>query len=238
MKNLQKIAILVSLIGLGSIACSDASTKELSSETENPEMTSELSTQPYETENPEIASEMSELSSETENPEIASEMSELSSETENLEIASEMSELSSETENLEIASEMSELSSETENPEIASEMSTLELSSETENLEIPSDFSAVLENPILGQQVALQGKIIGEMEDCYIFSDGTNKILLHFEEPEVSYDPNQMVEISGVIEEGMIGETHNSEAAKHHNVATDTTVMVTQMTVIEEGEQS
>ena len=184
MKNLQKIAIVVSLIAFGSIGCSNASNKELSSETENPEITSELSTQeiPYDSENPEIASEMS----------------------------------------------TPELSSEAVNPEMTSEVSTQE----------PSDFSYVLENPVSGQQVTLQGKVVGEMDDCYIFTDGTNKILLHFEEQEITYDPNQIVEISGVIEDDVIHEAHDSEEAKDSNLATDTTIMVTQMRVIDSGEKS
>ncbi len=185
MKNIQKIAIVVSLVAFGSIGCSNASNQELSSETENQEMTSELSTQeiPYETENPEIASEMS----------------------------------------------TPELPSETVNPEMTSEVSTQEM---------PSDFSYVLENPVPGQQVTLQGKVVGEMDDCYIFTDGTNKILLHFDEPEIAYDPNQIVEISGVIEDDVIHEAHGSEEAKYSNLATDTTIMVTQMRVIDSGEKS
>ena len=95
-----------------------------------------------------------------------------------------------------------------------------------------SDVSSVLESPVAGKEVTLQGKIIGQMEDCHIFTDGTSKILLHFKDENLSYEPNTTVKISGVVEQGVMPGMHHFEGGHHHDISMDTMIMVKNLQVI------
>ena len=61
---------------------------------------------------------------------------------------------------------------------------------------VSSDLPSILENPISGKEVTLRGKIVGKMEECYIFTDGSNKILIHFKDEELSYNPDTMIMVN------------------------------------------
>ncbi len=73
--------------------------------------------------------------------------------------------------------------------------------------------ASILDNPVEGQKVTLQGKIIAQEpgETDYIFTDGTNKITIELEEADFPYNPDTTVEISGVID---FESQHPEEVAK------------------------
>ena len=95
-----------------------------------------------------------------------------------------------------------------------------------------SDLPSILENPISGKEVTLRGKIVGQIEECHIFTDGSNKILVHFKDEELSYNPDTMVEISGTVEKGIMPGMHHFEGGHHGNISMDTMIMVNQLQVI------
>lgn len=99
-----------------------------------------------------------------------------------------------------------------------------------------SDVSSVVENSTPGQEVTLQGKIIGKIEKCHIFTDGTNKILIHFKDEksnkELAYDPNSTVEISGIVESGIMPGMHHFGGGEHGNIPMDTMIMVHQFQTV------
>lgn len=94
------------------------------------------------------------------------------------------------------------------------------------------DISSVIENPTEGKEVTLQGKIVGKIEKCHVFTDGTDKILVHFKDEELSYDPNTTVEISGTIERGIMPGMHHFRGKNHGVIPMDTMIMVSQLQVI------
>ena len=61
--------------------------------------------------------------------------------------------------------------------------------------------SSILESPIDGEEVTLRGRIIDqeEGEKDYIFTDGKNKIVIELEENDFRYDPNENIEILGIV---------------------------------------
>ncbi len=133
-------------------------------------------------------------------------------------------------------------SSVTENPSASSEQVSSDISSITENSsasseQVSSDISSIIENPVVGTKVTLQGKIVEQMEDRYIFTDGNNKILIDFEDENLSYDPNTMVEISGTVEQGMTHESDDFEAGHDQDASMDTMIMVNQIEVIASTKQ-
>ena len=73
--------------------------------------------------------------------------------------------------------------------------------------------SSILDNPVEGEVVTLQGKIISQQigQTDYIFTDGTNKITLELKESDFPYDPNQTIEIMGIVD---FESQHPDEAAK------------------------
>ena len=91
-----------------------------------------------------------------------------------------------------------------------------------------SDVPSILDNPISGKEVTLRGRIVGKIEECHIFTDGSNKILIHFEDEELSYNPETMVEISGTVEKGIMPGMHHFEGGHHGNIFMDTMIMVNQ----------
>ena len=95
-----------------------------------------------------------------------------------------------------------------------------------------SDLPSILDNPISGKEVTLRGKIVGQIEECHIFTDGSNKILVHFEDEELSYNPDTMVEISGTVEKGIMPGMHHFQGGHHGNISMDTMIMVNQLQVI------
>ena len=95
-----------------------------------------------------------------------------------------------------------------------------------------SDLPSILENSISGKEVTLRGKIVGKIEECHIFTDGHHEILVHFEDEELSYNPDTMVEISGTVEKGIMPGMHHFEGGHHGNISMDTMIMVNQFQVI------
>lgn len=69
------------------------------------------------------------------------------------------------------------------------------------NLTKLSDLASILDNPIEGREVILQGNIIGQQqgEPDYIFSDGNNQIIIRLENDKFDYNPDHTVEILGII---------------------------------------
>lgn len=65
-----------------------------------------------------------------------------------------------------------------------------------------SNLASILENPIEGREVMLRGKIIGQQQDepDYIFTDGNNQIIIRLEDDKFDYNPNNTVEILGIID--------------------------------------
>ncbi len=63
------------------------------------------------------------------------------------------------------------------------------------------NISSILENPIDGEEVILRGKIIGQQtgEKDYIFTDGKDEIIIELEENNFLYNPNEDIEISGIV---------------------------------------
>lgn len=63
------------------------------------------------------------------------------------------------------------------------------------------NISSILENPIDGEEVILRGKIIGQQtgEKDYIFTDGQDEIIIELEENNFLYNPNEDIEISGIV---------------------------------------
>lgn len=61
--------------------------------------------------------------------------------------------------------------------------------------------ASVLDNPIDGKSVTLRGKIIDREpgENDYIFTDGTNKIVIELQDNSFSYDSNTTFEILGTV---------------------------------------
>ena len=108
--------------------------------------------------------------------------------------------------------------------------------SKTLNQKTSLDVSSVIENPTSGKEVTLQGKIIGQIEECHIFTDGTDKILIHFKDKELDkklvYDPDTVVEISGVVELGTMPAMHHFEGGHHHDISMDTMIMVKNLQVV------
>lgn len=97
-----------------------------------------------------------------------------------------------------------------------------------------SDFSSVLENPVSGKKVTLRGKIIEKIEgkSDYILTDGTNKIIIHLEDEQFSYDPNTVVEISGIVEL----EPHHLEEVEHEHASEDVEIIIKRLQVITANE--
>ena len=99
-----------------------------------------------------------------------------------------------------------------------------------------SSVPSVVKNLTPGKEITLQGKIIGKIEECYIFTDGTNKILVHFKDEELNkelaYDPDTMVEISGIVERGIMPGMHHFEGEHHGDISMDTMIMVHQFQTI------
>ncbi|MDJ0531059.1 MAG: hypothetical protein QNJ70_00975 [Xenococcaceae cyanobacterium MO_207.B15] len=137
----------------------------------------------------------------------------------------------------------SDISSATETTIDSGKEALSDLSSATESTidsgkEALSNVSSIIENPVVGEKVTLQGRVIGEMEDCHIFTDGKNKIMVHFEDENISFDPSNVVEISGTIKEGVMAHAHHFAKEEHQNISTDTMIMVNTIEVISSIEKS
>lgn len=93
-----------------------------------------------------------------------------------------------------------------------------------------TNISSVLENPVEGQEVTLRGKIIEQIEGSsdYIFTDGTNKIIIHLEDEELSYNPDTMVEIVGKVEV----DPEHLEEVEHDHASEELEIVVDKLTVV------
>ena len=94
--------------------------------------------------------------------------------------------------------------------------------------------ASILDNSFQGQQVILRGKIIGHQqgEPDYIFTDGTNQITVQLQEENFSYDPDTILEISGIID----FESQNLEELEQDKTPEDIQIKVNQLQVINSQE--
>ena len=90
--------------------------------------------------------------------------------------------------------------------------------------------SSILDTPVEGQEVTLRGKIIGqeEGETDYIFTDGTNQIIVEIPDKSFPYNPETTVEISGMVD----FESEHPEEAKKDANPEDLQVKVHQLEVV------
>lgn len=90
--------------------------------------------------------------------------------------------------------------------------------------------SSILNNPVEGEVVTLQGKIISQQigQSDYTFTDGTNEITLELEKSDFPYDPNQTVQVMGIVD---FESQHPDEAAKDPSPE-DIQIDVTQLQVV------
>lgn len=97
-----------------------------------------------------------------------------------------------------------------------------------------SDFSSILENPVAGKEVVVRGKIIKRIEGSpdYVLSDGTNDMIIHFEDESYSYEPDTMVKVSGIVRL----ETHHEEEEGHNHPSQEVEIVVNQIQVITANE--
>ena len=97
-----------------------------------------------------------------------------------------------------------------------------------------SEFSSILENPVAGKAVVVRGKIIKRIGGSpdYVLSDGTNHMIIHFEDESYSYEPDTMVEVSGIVRL----ETHHEEEEGHAHPEQEVEIMVNQVQVITANE--
>ena len=63
-------------------------------------------------------------------------------------------------------------------------------------------------------------------------SNSTEKALLDVSSEELAYDPNNTVEISGIIEHGVMPGMHHFQAKHHSDISMDTMIMVSQLQLI------
>lgn len=94
--------------------------------------------------------------------------------------------------------------------------------------------SSILDNPVEGQKVILQGKIIGRQrnETDYTFADNTNEITIEIQENNFDFNPNETVEISGMVD----FESQHPEEAKKDPTPEDIQIRVNQLKVVNANE--
>ena len=90
--------------------------------------------------------------------------------------------------------------------------------------------AAILDNPIEGQKVILRGKIIEHQqnETDYTFADNTNEITIELQEKDFDFNPNETVEISGMVD----FESQHLEEAKKDPTPEDIQIRVDQLQVV------
>ncbi len=158
----------------------------------------------------------------SENQEVLSENQELLSE--NQEVMPNNEELLSE--NQEVMPNNEELLS--ENQEVMPENEELL----SENQEASPNLAAILQQAPEGETITVEGQIIGKIEDCHIFTDGNSKILVHLENENAPYDPNETIEISGIIKNHVIPNSDSFEDEAYSNIPMDRMIMVNEIEII------
>ena len=90
--------------------------------------------------------------------------------------------------------------------------------------------SSIFDNPVEGQKVTLRGKIIGHQqnETDYTFADNTNEITIELQESDFDFNPNETVEISGMVD----FESQHLEEAKKDPTPEDIQIRVNQLQVV------
>lgn len=90
--------------------------------------------------------------------------------------------------------------------------------------------SSILDNPVDGQKVILRGKIIERQqnETDYTFADNTNEITIELQENNFDFNPNETVEISGMVD----FESQHPEEAKKDPTPEDIQIRVNQLQVV------
>ncbi len=143
---------------------------------------------------------------------------------ENQEVLSENQELLSE--NQEVMPNNEELLS--ENQEVMPENEELL----SENQEASPNLAAILQQAPEGETITVEGQIIGKIEDCHIFTDGNSKILVHLENENAPYDPNETIEISGIIKDHVMPNSDNFEDEAYSDIPMDRMIMVNEIEII------
>ena len=102
----------------------------------------------------------------------------------------------------------------------------VEVSSQTQITTV----SSILDNPVEGQEVTLQGKIIDQQSDetDYIFSDGTDEIAIELQDNDFAYNPDVDIQISGVVD----FESQNPEEALKDPTPEKIQINVNQLQII------
>ena len=95
--------------------------------------------------------------------------------------------------------------------------------------------SSILDNPIDGKEVTLQGKIIEKMSDeadsngtDYIFTDGSNEITVELQDANYPYNKDTILEISGIID----FESEHLEEKGKDSTPEDIQIKVNQLQVV------
>ena len=90
--------------------------------------------------------------------------------------------------------------------------------------------SSILEAPVEGKEVRLQGRIIAQEpgETDYIFTDGHSKITIQLQKKDFPYNPDTTIEILGVID----FESQHIEEAAFDPTPEDIQINVSQLRVI------
>ena len=90
--------------------------------------------------------------------------------------------------------------------------------------------SSILDNPVEGQEVTLQGKIIDQQSDetDYIFSDGTDEIAIELQDNDFTYNADIDIQISGVVD----FESQHSEGVVKDLTPEDIQINVNQLQIL------
>ena len=160
----------------------------------------------------------------SENQEVLSESPEALSENQNL--LSENQEALSE--NSEVLSESQEALSENQNQNLLSENQEVLPA----NQEVSSNLAEILQQAPEGERITVEGQIIGKIEDCHIFTDGNSKVLIHLENENAPYDPNETIEISGIIKDHVMPNSDNFEDEAYSDIPMDRMIMVNEIEII------
>ncbi|MGK7947583.1 MAG: hypothetical protein AB4368_01930 [Xenococcaceae cyanobacterium] len=143
-------------------------------------------------------------------------------------------------ENEEVMPENQELVSENqevmlENQELVSENQEVMPENQAvlpENQEVSSNLAAILQQAPEGETITVEGQIIGKIEDCHIFTDGNSKILVHLENENAPYDPNETIEISGIIKNHVMPDSENFKDEAYSDIPMNRMIMVNEIEII------
>lgn len=115
---------------------------------------------------------------------------------------------------------------------VAEETSSSSKEVVSSSLEALSDLSSMLKSTPEGETVTLEGQIIGKMQDCHIFTDGNSNIIVHLEDENSPYNPDETVKISGTVINETMPHSHHFEHEDHSGIPMDVMIMVNEIQVL------